>query len=343
MTSTKKLNSWFIPSAIIMLLLAWNYGSSNLIAETNNTYNKDDKNWSNPILIRTLKHNGIERTYRLYIPSSFDKTKSAPLLIVLHGGGSTSKNMIKLTKGGFNKLADKEGFVVVYPDAFERQWNDGRSGVKYRSYKNVEQVDDVGFISFLIDHLFKEYNIDNKRVYVTGISNGAIMSYRLGCELSDKIAAIAPVAGQMVPTITAKAKPVRPISVLIINNTDDPCIPWEGGEIGLPGFGRGKRGKGISVPASVRFWVEHNKCATLPIITMEEDKDPEDGTRIRKEVYGNGKDDTEVILYAVEGGGHTWPGGYQYLNERTIGKTTKDFDANEVIWNFCKRHKITLR
>ncbi len=290
------------------------------------------------LAVESITHNQIERTYRIYLPASFNKAKSLPLLIALHGGGGTGENMIKLTRGGFNDLADKEGFIPVYPDALERQWNDGRSGVKYRSYE-IGQVDDTGFISALIGHLIEEYNIDKTRVYATGISNGAIMSYRLGCELTGKIAAIAPVAGQMVPAIFGKALPTKPLPVLIINNTTDPCIQWEGGEIGLPGAGQGKRGIGISVPESVRFWVEHDKCATPPAITILEDKDPGDGTRVRKEAYSQGVEGTEVILYAVEGGGHTWPGGYQYLRERVIGKTSRDIDANEVIWNFCKNFK----
>lgn len=286
----------------------------------------------------SMNCDGLKRTYLIHIPSSYDKTKSAPLVIALHGGGSSGKNMVNLTLGGFNALADKEGFIVVYPDAVERQWNDGRTGVKYRFHK-IEQINDVSFISALIDRLIKEYKIDNKRVYVTGISNGAIMTYRLGYELAEKITAIAPVDGLMAPSVIKKAKPVSPISVLIMNNVKDPAVPWEGGEIGFPGYSQGKRGKGLSVFDSVKFWVNHNQCLTPPAITLEKDRDPNDGTRVRKEVYQN-KDGTEVILYAIEGGGHTWPGGRQYLPERIIGKTSMDIDANEVIWDFFKKHAI---
>ena len=294
--------------------------------------NTSDTNYSDSIIF-----GGLKRTYLIHIPSSHDKTKSMPLLIALHGGGGTGRHMVKLTLGGFDKLSDKEGFVVVYPDGIGKNWNDGRSGEEtgYRAHK--ENIDDVGFISALIDALIKKLDIDPKRVYVTGMSNGAIMSYRLACELTEKIAAIAAVAGNIPQNLYPSCSPSRPISVLAINNVNDPLMPWAGKDITGP-FGLKKLGKVLSTAETIRFWVNHNNCSLSPVITQEPDKDPKDGTRIRKEVYTNGKNETEVILYAIEGGGHTWPGGYQYLNERIIGKTSRDLDANEVIWDFFKKH-----
>ena len=282
---------------------------------------------------------GLKRTYLLHIPLTYDNTKSMQLLIVLHGGGGTGKNMVKLTMGRFDEISDKRGFVVVYPDGIEKHWNDGRNSEKSSYRINRENVDDVGFIAALIDHLIKGMNIDPKRVYVTGMSNGAIMSYRLGCELSEKIAAIAPVAGSIPQNLLLTCSPSRPISVLAINNVNDPLVPFEGGDVTGP-YGLRKLGKVLSVSESVKFWVNHNKCSTAPVITYEPDKDPQDGTRIKKETYRNGKNNTEVVLYIIEGGGHTWPGGYQYLNERIIGKTSRDMNAAEVIWNFFEKQSI---
>jgi len=281
---------------------------------------------------RSIISGGLERTYLIHIPPSYDKTKPMPLLIALHGGGGTGAGMERLTCGGFNTLSDKEGFIVVYPDGIEKHWNDSRPDVKYHAHK--EKVDDVGFISALIDHLIKEMNIDKKRVYVTGISNGAMMSHYLAFELSEKIAAIAPVAGGIPEGFNTNRSTSRPISVLAINSTNDKSIPWEGGEITFCG----KRGKVLSVADTIKYWVTNNGCPSSPVITQEPDKDPQDGTLVRREVYGGGRDETEVILYAVEGGGHTWPNGYQYLAERFVGKTTKDIDANEIIWGFFKKH-----
>ncbi len=279
---------------------------------------------------------GLERTYLLHIPTSYDKTKPLPLVIALHGGGGTGKDMVKLTLGGFDKLSDKKGFVVVYPDGIKKHWSDGRSGEETRYRTHKENVDDVGFISALIDTLIKKLNIDPKRVYITGISNGAMMSYRLACDLTEKIAAIAPVAGNIPQNLYPSCAPSRPISILAINNVNDPLVPFAGGNVTGP-FGFKKLGKVLSTSDSIGFWVTHNHCSSSRV-TQEPDKDPKDGTRVKKEVFGNGKDGTEVILYVIEGGGHTWPGGRQYLPERIIGKTSKDIDANEVIWDFFKNH-----
>jgi len=294
--------------------------------------NASDTNYADSIIF-----GGLKRTCLIHIPPSHDKTKPKPLLIALHGGGGTGKSMVKLTLGGFDKLSDKKGFVVVYPDGIGKNWNDGRKGEEtgYRAHK--ENIDDVGFISALIGALIKKLNIDPKRVYVTGISNGAIMSYRLACELSEKIAAIAPVAGSIPQNLYPSCSPSKPISVLAINNVNDPLMPFAGGNITGP-FGFKKLGKVLSTSEAIRFWVKHDKCSLSPVVTYEPDKDPEDGTRVRKEVYGNGKGGTEVILYAIEGGGHTWPGGWQYLPERIVGKTSRDIDANEVIWDFFEKH-----
>jgi polyhydroxybutyrate depolymerase len=279
---------------------------------------------------------GLQRTYRAHVPLSHNKTKPVPLVIALHGGGGTGEKMVKLTVGRFNKLSYKEGFIVVYPDGIGKHWNDGRSKgeTKYRAHK--ENIDDTGFTSALIDYFIKEYNISPKCVYVTGISNGAIMSYRLACELSDKITAIAPVDGNMSQKFFPMCSPSKPISVLAINNTKDPLMPWNGGDITGP-LGVKKLGKVLSVAQTIEFWVKHNECSSSPTITEEPDKDPKDDTRVRREEYGGGKEGTEVVLYAIEGGGHTWPGGHQYLPASIVGKISKDIDANEVIWNFFKK------
>lgn len=276
---------------------------------------------------------GLKRTYHVHLPSSHDKP--LPLVFLLHGGGGSAKAMEKLIGEGFNTLGEKEGFIVVYPDAVEKHWNDGRELQRWRSQR--EKIVDVGFISALIEHLSIEHRIDKKRIYATGISNGGLMSYRLACELTHQIAAIAAVASSMGESLSLSCAPSEPISVLIINGVGDPLVPWEGGEIRL---GPWRLGKVLSTSNTVEFWVERNKCSSPPLITWEPDRDPQDGTRVRKEVYAQCREGTEVVLYAIEGGGHTWPGGYQYLGEWIVGKTSRDIDANEVIWDFFKKHEI---
>lgn len=282
----------------------------------------------------SLLVDGLDRTYLLHVPPSYDGAVPVPLVIALHGGGGSGQKMASLTD--FNTLSDTEGFIVVYPDGIENHWNDGRKVEKYRAQK--ENIDDVKFISVLIDHLEKELNIDETRIYATGISNGAMMSCRLACELSEKIAAIAMVAGAMPENLCEYCSPSRPVSVLVMNGTEDPLVLWEGGEIKI---GRQNFGKTLSVHDTVAFWVEHNGCTLSPSVTWLPDTKA-DGTTVRKEVYGRGKEGTEVILYAIEGGGHTWPGGLQYASRRTIGGTCYDIDATGVIWQFFAQHTRTI-
>ena len=318
--SNKRLKGLFCFFLVIVALLF--SGCIDDIPDDPNTY------------IRSISHDGLERTYRIHIPPLFNKSIQMPLVLVLHGGGGTAEGMEEqLTLGGFNNLSDKEGFIVAYPDGIEKHWNDGRKNVTYRAHQ--EKIDDVGFISILIDNITEELNINLGRVYVTGMSNGAMMSYRLACEISEKIAAIAPVTGAIPEDIVPQCSPSKPVSVLAISGTDDPLVPWDGGDIKSTFFHK-PLGKVLSVPDSVNYWVIHNNCSPISDITWLPDLDPQDDTRVRREIYGEGDEGTKVILYAIEGGGHTWPDGLQYLSESRIGKTCHDINANEVIWEFFK-------
>jgi polyhydroxybutyrate depolymerase len=281
----------------------------------------------------SIKWDGYKRTYRVHLPSGLDKDDSPALLIALHGGGGKGKGMWMLTKGGLNELADKDGFIVAYPDGYKKHWNDGRRGTNDPAHN--KNIDDVGFIKALIDTMIVKHHVDPSRIYVAGISNGGMMAYRLACELSDRIAAIAVVATAMPLTMPQNCSPSNPVSVIAFSGTQDPLVPFEGDEVKV---GLRTRGKVLSVYQSVKYWINRNGCAATADVTKLPDFAPGDGTRVRKEVYADGKEDSEVILYVIEGGGHTWPGGLQYLGERTIGKTCQDIDANELIWEFFKRH-----
>ncbi len=284
----------------------------------------------------SISWDGLERTYLIHIPPSWNSVKSMPLVIALHGGGGTGEGMVRLTRGSFNDLADKEGFVVVYPDGTrfskspKTRWNDGRDD-------RYSRTDDIGFLSALIDYLGQTLNIDRRRVYATGISNGAYMSMRLARELPDKIAAVATVAYAMPEKFASIPVSTRPISVLVMAGTKDPLVPWEGGETPDTTGGR-MLGKVLSVPETVKFLAVHNQCPWTPTVTWEPDRDLQDGTLSRREDYVNCIEGSEVVLIAVEGGGHTWPGGWQYLPESWVGITSRDIDACEIIWDFFKEH-----
>lgn len=279
----------------------------------------------------TLSYGGHERTYRVYTPAAAGRP--LPVVLVLHGGGGTGAGMERLTRGAFNRLADQHGFVVLYPDGLDRHWNDGRGVATYRAHR--ENVDDVAFLMALVDEIGRRTPIDRARVYATGISNGGLMSFRLATSAAARIAAIAPVAISMSEPLARTGGPPRPTSMLLMPGTDDPLVPWEGGEIGLPG----RRGVGrvVSVAETVRLWTSRCGCPATPTVAYEPDRDPADGTRVRREHYAPCRDGVEVVLYAVEGGGHTWPGGVPYLPARIIGRTSRDLDASSLIWSFLSR------
>jgi len=307
-----------------------------VIMNTTGSCNRDDYGDPND-QATIMMWDSLERSYLTHIPDNFNGTGTVPLVIAIHGGGGDGEAMVKLTEGGFNKLADEEGFVVIYPDAIEKNWNDGRSGEETGYRAHLENIDDVGFISALIDSAIENLNIDRTRVYVTGISNGAMMTLRLGCELSDKIAAIAPVAGNIPENLYPGCNPDTFISVMLINGVGDPLVPYEGGYITGP-FGVETLGKVISTDETINFWINNNGCSALPAIINLPDIDTRDGSTVIKSTYSGCEENSEVILYTITGGGHTWPGGYQYLSKLIIGNTCRDIDANEAIWNFFKSH-----
>ena len=285
----------------------------------------------------SIAHDGLDRTFIIHNPAFHDTPAPLPLVIALHGNGGNAESMILVTRRAFNDLADRDGFIVVYPDGIELNWNDGRMGEQPGDGAHAGRIDDVGFISALIDLMIRDHRVDPARVYVTGISNGATMAYRLACELSHRIAAIAPVDGGIPEMLLKVCWPSEPVSVLAINNVQDPIVPFEGGEIHAHSR-RTSLGRVLSVNESIQFWAKRNRCSAQPLVRQEPDRDPRDGTRVTRMEYAAGAKGTEVVLYSVDGGGHTWPGGLQYLPVSIVGRTSRDIDASEVIWSFFKRH-----
>jgi polyhydroxybutyrate depolymerase len=276
-------------------------------------------------------HNGLERTYYLHLPTNFKNLSSLPLVMVLHGGGKGDGDDIA-KHFGFNKIADREGFVVVYPNGIDSRWNDGR-GVTFNKKEGLENIDDVGFLSSLIDTMIANYKIDSNRVFVTGVSNGGMMTFRLGCEISSKLTAIAPVIANIPKNIVDSCNPNSYLPVLIMNGTDDPLVPWEGGQVK---FLWREMGEVLSTENSVRFWVEHNKCFEKPVKETLPDIDPEDDSRVRVVTYKNKENNIEVVLYAIVGGGHNIPGGNTPDISFLLGNKNNDINAAEVIWEFFK-------
>jgi polyhydroxybutyrate depolymerase len=265
----------------------------------------------------TLQVGTHDRHYELFVPSD---TPNQPLVIVLHGHGGTGKQMERFSK--FDRVAAREQFVVAYPDGIGRGWNDGRTGVN-------GGADDVAFVAALIDEIAADHAIDRSRVYVTGASNGGMMTYRIGCELSDRVAAIAPVIGNLPDELACTPK--EPLSVLAINGTDDPLVPYNGGQIA--------RGRGLvrSAALSTQFFAQAAGCGAAEPTVEEPDVDTSDDSRTFVTQYACPAP-VQVSLITLGGAGHTWPGGVQYLPKIAIGGVSRDFDGAERIWEFFEPH-----
>lgn len=284
------------------------------------------------LLEKHVRIGRFQRNYFYYVPKSFEPSKSYGLVFVLHGGGlkfikDIGRHMVTLTEGRFNELAETENFIVVYPSGRNAQWNDWRPVTK----KTSQDADDISFFKKMISDLSQSYSIDSKRIYSTGISNGASMSYRLACEMSDQFAAIAAVANNLSVEQYQLCKPTNPVSVLMLNGVDDPLVPWEGGAMGL------KRGHVTSNNETRDFWLTLNQCSH-EFRTFSKDSDPDDNTSIKGEIYEHCKDHLGVAVYNIQGGGHTWPGGFEDLPKSWVGLTTKEINGAEVIWDFFKNH-----
>ena len=252
-----------------------------------------------------------------------------PLIFAIHGGSGTPEGMINIAN--FKTIADRDKVVLVYPAGVQNNWNDGRPTIP-----NQLGINDVLFFNQLCDYMINNYSVDGAKIYATGISNGGFMSSRLGCELSNRIAAIAVDAATIeATTIAPNCNPGRSVPAIYIHGTTDPLVPFTGGQMTAGGTAGGTI---LSHFQAIDKWITINGCNTTPTIA-DLPNIANDGTTIKQRVYSGGTNGSEVVSYVVLNGGHTWPQGYQYLNEAIIGKTSQDMNACEVIWTFFKRFK----
>ena len=270
---------------------------------------------------------GLERTYLVFVPSKMDRP--LPVVLAFHGGGGNARQMERFSR--FDELAEREGFVVIYPEAIDGNWNDGR-GVEFMRAQR-ENINDVKFVRLLLDDLGKTIEIDRRRIFATGISNGGFISHRLAAEASDLICGIAPVVGGMAPTVFEKFDPPQPVSILLIQSDADPLVPIGGGDVGVEG-GR-KRGKVVATTETLATYVKRNGNTGEPMITTL-DNDPKDGTTVEIAKYRDGLGGVKTTYYLVKNGGHNWPGRGRIGREQTTGKACQEFNATQVIWDFFK-------
>lgn len=266
---------------------------------------------------RSLVFAGVEREYILHIPPGYDNSQPIPLVIAFHGVGLDADEMIRIS--GFSSQADASGFIVVYPNGTgtTKSWNGGHCcGVAAR-----DNVDDVGFVRALIGDLSTTINIDPKRVYATGFSNGAILTYRLACELSDLLAAVGPVSATQVLEDMQACQPGRPVPLIHFHGTADDANPYDGGT-SLGGF------QFIPVDTAIQFWVDFNGCPAQPQST-------ETGS-IRHDVYAPCGSGSTVELYTIASGKHAWPGG-EAVNQ-VMGEPNMEISATALMWEFFNSH-----
>lgn len=276
---------------------------------------------------RKLTVDGRERSYLIHIPAKYDAAQKTPVVLVLHGAGMNAAMMVGFS--GMNKKSDEAGFIAAYPNGTGIgplcTFNCG--GVKGKLAEFG--ADDVKYVGALLDDLQTVTNVDAQRVFATGMSNGGMMSYRLAAEMSDRIAAIAPVGGTLCQD---ECNPRRPVPVLHFHGTEDTIVPFDGPRDRAAKFVTFK-----SVDDSLAAWRKVNGCPAEPTITEFADKE-DDGTQVIRKCYGPGKQGAEVVLIEITGGGHTWPGRSPPVS--FIGKSTRDIAANDLIWEFFEKHAL---
>ena len=277
-----------------------------------------------------------DRECVLHAPPAYDQSKPIPLVIMLHGFGGTALSALRET--GWSAKADQETFIIAYPEATRpdnsrppnfrknpQAWNDG-SG---RFHAAERKIDDVEFIDALINQIGMKYKLDSQRIFITGFSNGASMTFRLGAELSQPIAAIAPVAGTC---WMKEANPRHSFSLCYITGLADTLNPIEGGypKLALGGKEQGGQAK----PAVLTFidrWGKALNCPGQPQVD-------ETAKGVRKRVYGPGRQGAEIMFITVEGLGHNWAGGVGQAPSILVGKSSDKLHATDTVWDFFRSH-----
>ncbi|MGC1687077.1 MAG: PHB depolymerase family esterase [Candidatus Acidiferrales bacterium] len=264
----------------------------------------------------SLDFGGRIRTYLLHVPPTYVAGTPLPLVFVLHGGGQSPNSAEKMS--GMSSKADEKHFIAIYPSGTGRlsampTWNSGNCC----AYAMQNNIDDVGFLRALIEKLERDYSVDRKRIYFTGISNGAMMSYRMACELSEQTAAIAPVEG----ALNVDCDPRARVAVLIFHGTADRLVPFNGGS---SPFQIGGKREDKSVAYAVDFWVKRDGCSALPAHS--------ETVEVHVDKYSGCQDGTGIELYAIQGGHHMWPG---------LAISGNSIPATDLIWSFFAAHPKT--
>ncbi|MEA2604245.1 MAG: polyhydroxybutyrate depolymerase [Acidobacteriota bacterium] len=278
-----------------------------------------------------LEHGGRTRTWIAYVPT---KSQAHPALVIaLHSSMGTAEQARQVYGYDFDRLAEKHGFIAVYPQGYEGHWNDCR--VKGPFAAKIENVDDVGFLRALVDRLVKDHDADRAHVYVTGVSNGGAMTIRLALQTPDFARAYAAVVSSVpAPENMAITPKGEPVSMLLMNGTADPFNPWDGGDVVLYGV-YGNRGPVLSAQASIDYFLKLDGLSGPPSRTQIPDTDPNDGSTAERQRWtAPGK--RNLTFIRIQGGGHGIPHPAMY-GRRLLGNSNRDFHAAYEIWDFFQQ------
>lgn len=285
-----------------------------------------------------LTHQNLRRNYLVHVPPQAAAGRPLPVMLAFHGGGSNAEVMRSYTR--MDAAADRDGYIAVYPNGSSGlqgrflTWNAGNCCGPAAAL----QVDDVGFALAVLDDLAVRTPIDASRVYATGLSNGAMMAYRLAAEASHRIAAVAGVAGAM---SLARFAPAHPVPVLHVHSAQDHIARFDGG-FGPPRTIADTRMFHTPVEEALRRWLDHDGCPLKPAVveTIEGVKGtPDEAHSAIRRVYRPCRDKVEVVLLQIHGAGHVWPGGVRDYNPQLLGTGTAVVDANAEIWRFVSRFR----
>jgi polyhydroxybutyrate depolymerase len=287
-----------------------------------------------------LRHGGRTRLALVHVPPAASRASSLPLVLAFHGGGGEASSF--KAEAGLDAVADREGFIVAYPfgtGPFQRRLLTWNAGMGCCGYAREHQIDDVGFAIALIDELSRRTRIGERRVYVTGHSNGAMMTYRIAAERADRIAAIAPVGGAMDVESFA---PAHPVPVLHVHSVDDPRALYDGG-LGPPFPGTNHRVMHRPVEDGLARWREHNGCMGAPTISKTrrgESGSMNEGQSAKLLVWSPCAQGSVVEHWQLTAVGHGWPGRESVgAHEEIIGPPTTLVDAAEEVWAFVSRFR----
>ncbi len=280
---------------------------------------------------QTILIDNTSREYIYFVPPN-TSNKKLPIIIALHGGGGTAK-VFERTSILFNKRAVSEGAVIIYPQAINKSWNAG--DIPTYSPRNKTDANDVKFIEYLIDLAIGQWSGNPDRIYLTGPSRGGIMSFFLADTLNHRITAISPVMASLNESMFETYSYDRPISVLAINGTKDPLILYEGGAANMwKNKDLGPEATIVPIETLMKHIAQMNGCDTSYEIVSIPDKNKRDSSYAENWIFQQCPHSASTIFVKVVGGGHTYPGGIQYLPKSMIGVVNRDFNSMEMIWDF---------